>query len=140
LKRSIGLDIDPALSRPLNDSLIAIPRIEDAVIITNPPYLTNYSARRKGIYGEVARYFKGSDMNDLYKLALAKCLAANDYVVAIVPETFINSEFPKERLVSITVLEDNPFNDTENPVCIACFDGRVKRPPRISVYKNERYL
>src|SRR3990167_3945429 len=49
--------------------------------------------------------------------ALKKCLT-NDYGVVIIPETFINSSFPKNRLVSITILEDNPFDDTETPVCV----------------------
>jgi hypothetical protein len=42
-----GFDIDASLPREINDSLINIPKINNSIIITNPPYLTNYSAKRK---------------------------------------------------------------------------------------------
>ena len=40
-----GFDIDKNLGWEINDSLLGIPRIENSVTITNPPYLTNYSAK-----------------------------------------------------------------------------------------------
>ena len=42
-----GLDIDSTLGWDYNDSLISIPRVENGIIITNPPYISNYSAARK---------------------------------------------------------------------------------------------
>ena len=54
----------------------------------------------------------------------------------IIPETFINSKFPKNRLVSITIIEDQLFNDTENPICVICFDNKNKVYDQIDVYKN----
>lgn len=122
MTRTKGLDIDAALARRRNDSLRGIPRLKTGIIITNPPYLTNYSARRKGLFGDVERYFEANRHDDLYKIALERCLEAAEYVVAIIPETFINSSFPKARLASLTILEDNPFEDTDAPVCVACFD------------------
>lgn len=135
-----GLDIDPSLDWRWNDSLIRIPRVAHSIIITNPPYLTSYSAKRKGLIAEVGDYFTGTRHDDLYKLALENCLAASSHVVAIIPETFINSSFPKSRLASITVLEESPFDDTEVPVCVACFDGRTKRAAQVRVYKNDTYI
>ncbi len=58
----------------------------------------------------------------------------------IVPETFINSSFPKYRLSSITIIENLMFNDTENPICIICFDNKNKTYDQIKVYKNEQYI
>lgn len=134
-----GYDIDSRLNWERNDSLVMVPRVNNAIIITNPPYLTNYSAKRKGINGEVDKYFLGCSYDDLYQLALEKCFS-NDFGVLIIPETFINSSFPKNRLVSITILEDNPFEDTETPVCVICFNNKNKNHEDIKVYKNEKFL
>src|SRR3989344_9638964 len=115
-KKIKGFDIDKSLNWKLNDSLFNIPKINNSIIITNPPYLTNYSAKRKGIYENVKKYFDVCKYDDIYQLAIEKCFA-NDFGVMIIPETFINSSFPKNRLKSITILEDQLFNDTENPIC-----------------------
>jgi len=138
-KKTIGYDIDPLLGWQHNDSLRSIPRIKNSIIITNPPYLTNYSAKRKKIYENVEKYFASCSYDDLYQLALEKCFS-NDFGVVIIPETFINSSFPKNRLTSITILEDNPFEDTETPVCVVCFDNKNKQHESINIYKNDKLL
>lgn len=138
-KKIKGLDIDESLNWGRNDSLSSIPKIPNSIIITNPPYLTNYSAKRKGIYDNVKKYFDSCDYDDLYQLAIEKCLI-NDFGVMIIPETFINSKFPKNRLVSITVIEDDLFDDTENPVCVICFDNKNKHHEEIKIYKNDTLL
>lgn len=134
-----GLDIDKSLMWELNDSLLNVPKIENSIIITNPPYLTNYSAKRKGIYENVKKYFDICSYDDIYQLAIEKCLI-NDFGVMIIPETFINSGFPKNRLVSVTIIEDQLFNDTENPICIICFDNKNKTYDQIDVYKNNELI
>lgn len=136
-KKVVWYDIDPNLKREINDWLINIPKIKDSIIITNPPYLSNYSAKRKWVLDHVEKYFNESRYDDLYKIALEKCIESNDKVVAIIPETFINSDFPKSKLHSITILEDNPFGDTENPVCVVCFDWTDKPFDKILIYKND---
>ena len=68
-------------------------------------------------------------------------LKAQKYVVAIVPESFLNSNFRYKNLLhSITILEDNPFEDTENPVCVVCFDGVSKSLHKVLVYKNSTFI
>lgn len=137
ITRTKGLDIDPSLGWEINDGLYKIPHIDNAIIITNPPYLSNYSAARKKLLGEVKHYFENSKYDDLYLIALAKMLETQDYIVAIVPETFINSSFSqKNRLHSITILEENPFKDTDTPVCVVCFDKQEKNLSKVKVYKN----
>ncbi len=64
----------------------------------------------------------------------------NDFGVMIVPETFINSKFPKNRLTSITVIEDKMFHDTDTPVCVICFDNIIKSHEKIKLYKNDIYI
>lgn len=140
IKKTKGLDIDDKLNWELNDSLKNIPHIDNAIIVTNPPYLTKYSASRKKINIDYS-YFK--EHTDLYQLAIDKMLEAQDYVVAIVPETYINSKcFEKNlnRVYSITILTENPFEDTENPVCVVCFDNVIKIPPEVKVYVDDEYL
>lgn len=106
---------------PTLDSLRHIPPT-DAIIVTNPPYLAKHSASRKGVAETVASYYADAGLDDLYQIALRRCLEAARFTVAIIPETFLNSDFPKQALVLISVLGRNPFQDTENPVCVACFD------------------
>jgi len=138
-KKLKGLDIDEDLNWEINDSLLTIPKIKNSIIITNPPYLTNYSAKRKGIYESVEQYFNICNYNDIYQLAIEKSLV-NDFGIMIVPETFINSNFPKNRLVSITVIEDQLFTDTENPICVICFDNKEKSYDQINIYKNNQKI
>ena len=134
-----GLDIDETLGWETNDSLLNIPHIDNAIIITNPPYIAKQSASRKKI--DLSKYFSISNYDDVYLIALDKMLQAQEFVVAIIPESFINSSYKqKGRLSSITILEENPFEDTENPVCVACFDGKVKPSDEINIYKNAEYV
>jgi hypothetical protein len=133
-----GLDIDAAAGWPVNDSLRSIPPRPGAVIVTNPPYLASHSARRKGVHGAVARHFERRP--DLYQLALDRCREACPYVVAIVPETIINSAYPRDNIVSVTVLEESPFRDTDCPVCVVCIDTTVEPPAGPAVYVGEKFL
>jgi hypothetical protein len=139
IAKTVGLDIDPKLGWKINDSLINIPVVGNSIIITNPPYLANYSAKRKNIFEQVSKYFISTNYDDLYQVALEKCLDSGVGVI-IIPETFINSSFPKDRLNSITILEENPFEDTENPVCVVCFDGKRKLLSGIQLYKNDTLI
>ncbi|MCQ2776587.1 MAG: hypothetical protein MJ217_02565 [Bacilli bacterium] len=109
------------------------------MIITNPPYIAKQSASRKKL--NLSKYFEKSRYDDVYLIALDKMLLAQEFVVAIIPESFINSNYlQKGRLNSITVLEENPFLDTENPVCVVCFDGKVKPFSKIKIYKNDTFV
>lgn len=110
-----------------NDSLISIANPERAVIVTNPPYLANHSATRKGVATLVSQYFESSQRDNLYKIALDKCLEAADYVIAIVPETFLLATYPKHRLVLVSVIESDLFSDTAAPAVVACFAPRTSR-------------
>ena len=139
--KTIGLDIDKTLNWQINDSLINIPHVDNAIIITNPPYLSNYSASRKKLKNELTKYFSLSKYDNLYLIALEKMLLAQENVVAIIPETFINAKFLlKNRLKSLTIIEDNLFNDTETPVVVACFDGRIKSLNEVLIYKNDKFI
>lgn len=116
-----GFDLNAARWE-YNDSLISIPPTQH-LIVTNPPYLAKHSASRKGVADQVQQYYESSDWDDLYQIAILRCLEAARITIAIIPETFLNSNFPKDSLVLASVLENNPFTDTTVPVCVACFDN-----------------
>jgi hypothetical protein len=132
-----GFDLDPTRGFPVRDSLAAIRPLRDAAIVTNPPYLARHSAARKRVLAGVERWFGSAAHSDLYQIALERCLGAASHVVAIVPETFVHSRFPKERVASVTVIEDPLFEDTDQPVCVVCF-GPEPRPPSRRVYYRGR--
>ena len=119
-----GLDLHAA-QWPTHDSLRGIPATP-AIIVTNPPYLAKHSASRKGVAERVAHYYRETGLDDLYQIALHRCLAASRFTVAIIPETYLNSGFDKRSLALVCVLQRNPFQDTENPVCVACFDTQKR--------------
>jgi len=120
VKQATGFDIQGELF-PFNDSLVSIPNPQRAVIVTNPPYLANHSAKRKGVDQLVAKYFANSTQKNLYRIALEKALESADYVVAIIPETFLLSTFTKHRLELAVVIQDSLFGDTDAPALVACF-------------------
>jgi hypothetical protein len=125
VKKASGFDIQGE-TWPVNDSLVAIPNPQRATIVTNPPYLANHSAKRKGVDQLVAKYFSNSTQKNLYRIALENALAAADYVVAIIPETFLLSTFPKHRLELAVVIQDSLFGDTDAPALVACFGKEVR--------------
>ena len=120
VRQATGFDIQGSIW-PINDSLVSIPNPNRAVIVTNPPYLANHSAKRKGVDQLVAKYFANSTQNNLYRIALENSLASADYVIAIIPETFLLSTFPKHRLELAVVIQDSLFGDTDAPALVACF-------------------
>ena len=120
IAKASGFDIQ-GTTWPINDSLIGIPNPKRAVILTNPPYLANHSAKRKGVSSLVEKYFDRSTQKNLYMIALENALASADYVVAIIPETFLLSSFSKDRLEIAVVIQDSLFGDTDAPALVACF-------------------
>jgi hypothetical protein len=125
-----GFDIQ-GTTWPINDSLLEIPNPNRAVILTNPPYLANHSAKRKGVSSLVSKYFERSTQKNLYMIALENALASADYVVAIIPETFLLSSFPKDRLELVVVIQDSLFADTDAPTLVACFTKESRADARI---------
>ena len=139
----IGYDIDPSLEWPINDGLLDIPYHKDAIVITNPPYLAKNSANRNDLGSY--KYFEENVYEDLYQIAIYRVLAKYEYAVFIIPETFFQSKFFHEFIDLYTVIEENPFTDTDCPVCVVCFHKDPNDFMRFSsnnyrIYKNDRYL
>lgn len=143
-----GYDIDPDLCTDMgwtwNDSLDEIPFHDDAIVVTNPPYLAKNSAARNclGSYN----HFSGDNCNfeDLYQIAVQRVLEKYTDSVFIIPETYFQTDLFKAYLHSYTVIEDNPFTDTDCPVCVVCFHKETNflrlSNNNYKVYKNDAYL
>lgn len=136
-----GLDIDKKINKKYgweyNNSLQTIP-YNDVNIITNPPYLAKNSAKRKNSISY--KYFSNNNYQDLYQIGLEKCLQICNKMVAIVPETYILSKYFFEYCVSITSIEENPFEDTECPTVVVCFDKNKKAAQDIEIFKNDKFI
>jgi hypothetical protein len=148
LKQVMGYDIDPEINKKYgwwwNNSLEEIPSASlGTILITNPPYLAKNSANRNE-YESYKYFVEHPEYDDLYQLALFRALAKYKYSVFIIPETYFLTEFFKDYLDNITILEENPFEDTDCPVCVACFNVS-NGFDRLSgntykIYKNDEFL
>ena len=133
-----------------NDSIRRVIRHEQAFVLTNPPYLAKNSAKR--MKSPMVEYFEPgfiptlddsrlNVLDDLFKLAIEQTLAKYDDSIWIVPESGIQDldDLPhwKNKLHSVTILEDNPFDDTEHPVCVMIFSASN---PLNEVWKNDTLL
>jgi len=139
----VGYDIDPTMGWEENDSLVDIPKWDNAMVVTNPPYLAKNSANRNNF--ESYKYFEDSDCEDLYQIAIYRVLAKYDKAVFIIPETYFQSEVLIGYLYSYTVIEENPFEDTDCPICVAAFHatndfGAIISGNNYKIYKNDEHL
>ncbi len=122
-----------------NDSLLAIPvPAGKCFVATNPPYLAKYSASRKGLWSRVERYFRGCRCEDLYQVALLRLAECGCPFVAIVPETFLTSGMRIAGLERVVVLLENPFEDTDVPVCVVCVNPDFRGEAEI--FAGARFL
>jgi hypothetical protein len=144
-----GYDIDPVICSDMGwtwmDSLDHMPRHDNGMVVTNPPYLAKNSAARNDL--ESYDYFKqpgNEEFEDLYQIALYKVLEKYEKAVFIIPETYFQAGLFKSFLHSYTVIEENPFTDTDCPVCIACFhktnDFMSIAENNYDIYKDDDFL
>ena len=103
------------------------------VCVTNPPWLAKNSATRRGFSFHSKKY------DDLYKHCINICLQNCDYVAALVPASFLQSNLFRERLSTFILLHDESiFNDTQNPVCLSLFDKDIVSDT--SVYYDNKFI
>lgn len=152
--KTIGHDHDAKICQEHgwkeNDSIREPAVEENAFVLTNPPYLAKNSAKRIG--SPMVKYFDSGFvpgieeqqlkiLDDLYKLAIEKVIQLYDDSIWIVPESVIQDIVKldewRDRLHSVTILEENPFEDTEHPVCVLIFS---KNPQSPVIYKNSEKI
>jgi hypothetical protein len=133
-----GYDIDPTLTWPINDGLKGIPNHKSDLCITNPPYLAKTTATRFKRNGTYQYFEEFPEFDNLYLMGLEQCLKSFDSGIAIIPETYLLHPKKTNRLISATILEENPFDDTDFPVVIVIW-GASKQDD-YDIYKNDVYL
>jgi hypothetical protein len=127
----ISYDIEPKNECVLfQDTLTNFPK-DYNICITNPPYLAQNSAKRRGLF------YPKTDYDDLYKFAIDKCLQDCENVGAIIPASFLNSKLFRDRLSHYILLNTKMFSDTEHPVCLALFK---KKSNDVEVYEDKNFL
>lgn len=100
------------------------------VCVTNPPWLAKNSASFRGLP------FPETEFDDLYKLALTRCLENCGYVAALIPESFIRANLHHDRLHTFISLTEEMFSDTKHPVGLALFDPQPVRDVTIYSGRN----
>ena len=136
--KTMGYDIDTTLNWSINDGLLSIPSHKDDICVTNPPYLAKTTSTRFKRVGTFKYFTLYPQFNDLYLMGLEQCLKSFDYGVAIIPETYLLCSKKSKRIITATVLEDNPFDDTEFPVIVITW-GPGNRDD-YDLYKDSLYL
>ena len=129
-----SFDIDPPNRKiKRRDTLARFPTGYD-VCITNPPWLAKNSATVRKMTFPITQY------DNLYKLALDKCLSNCAWVAALVPESFIRANVFGERLTDFISLKSKMFDDTDHPVGLALFQPNPCNDVRVWVPNKFRLL
>ena len=80
-------------------------------------------------------------LDDLFKFAIEKVMQTYSESIWIVPEAGIQDledlNHWMKNLHSVTILEQNPFDDTEHPVCVMIFS---RSNPKQEIWKNDKLL
>ena len=115
-RHSASFDIQPtAKGVKRRDTLVSFPRGYD-ICVTNPPWLAKNSATARGLS------FPDTRHDDLYKIALERCLGHCGWVAALVPESFIRTSLFRDRLTDFVSLTTRMFAETNHPVGLALFE------------------
>ena len=126
---SVSYDVEPgAEGVGRRDTLESFPE-GHAVCVSNPPWLARNSATRRGIP------FPESRHDDLYKIALERCLAHCGRVALIVPEAYIRTGLFHGRMTDFVSLTSRMFADTDSPAGLALFDPDPS--PGVAVWSGE---
>ncbi len=133
-----GYDIDPSLTWPINDGLKGIPLHPNDMCVTNPPYLAKTTATRFNRLGTFQYFDLFPEFDDLYLMGLEQCFNSFPYGVALIPETYLLHPKKSKRLISATILEDNPFEDTDFPIVIITW-GPTEQDD-YDIYKNDTLI
>lgn len=102
------------------------------ICVTNPPFLSKNSAKRRGLYILDTKY------SDLYMVCLEQMLKHCKYVASILPASYLSTKLFFDRLYGIIILDNKIFETTDCPVCIALFN---KKPSDdFLIYQGNKFL
>lgn len=86
------------------------------ICVTNPPFLSKNSAKRRGLY------FPDTKYSDLYMVCLEQMLKHCKYVASILPASYLSTKLFFDRVYGIILLDYKIFETTDCPVCLALFN------------------
>ena len=115
----VGYDIDPKRDDIIQQDTIKNFPVGFDVCITNPPYLAKTTISREKL-NVLIKY------QDLYLDCLELMLQNCQYVAAIIPSTFYNTNLFQNRLLAWDKLDKEVFSDTDVPVGVAYFTPKVR--------------
>ena len=129
-------DVDDSVEGVIHQDTIKDYPVGYRVTITNPPYLSYHFAKRKGLTVE-KEDFRG--YASLYLAAISEALANSEWVACIIPESFATSGLFTDRLRHLISLpDDEMFDDTDMPTCLALWGPKVSRD--FKVWRCSQYL
>lgn len=126
----VGYDIDPKLDNIIKQDTIRDFPVGYGVCITNPPYLAKTTISRQKLNVAIKH-------QDLYLDCLNLMLDNCEYVAAIIPSTFYNTNLFQDRLLAWDKLDKEVFSDTDVPVGVAYFTPKVKNT---TLYVNGKQI
>jgi len=126
----VGYDIDPKIDGIIKQDTIANFPTGFEVCITNPPYLAKTTISRQKLNVSI-------QYQDLYLDCLELMLNHCDYVAAIIPSTYYNTNLFQDRLIAWDKLDREIFSDTDVPVGVAYFAPNSKGA---SLYVNGKQI
>lgn len=128
----VSYDIAPANKQVRRrDTIKSFPQGHN-ICVTNPPWLARNSATRRGLPYPDCQY------DNLYKHCLRLCLDNCEYVAALLPASYLQSRLFQSRLTTYILLHSTLFADTENPVCLALFDGETNK--KVNIYYDNEHV
>ena len=126
----VGYDIDPKIDGIIKQDTIANFPTGFEVCITNPPYLAKTTISRQKLNVSI-------QYQDLYLDCLELMLNHCDYVAAIIPSTYYNTNLFQDRLIAWDKLDREIFSDTDVPVGVAYFAPTSKG---VSLFVNGKQI
>ena len=131
-KEYFSYDLEPKSFNVIKrDTLMDFPK-GFSLCITNPPWLAKNSATRRGLF------YPQTHFDDIYKLALSKCLENCEYVGALVPESYIQTNLFFDRLDTFVSISGKIFSETENPVGLALFNKKATND--VKIFKDNFFI
>lgn len=125
----------------INNSLDSIPKIDNCLYITNPPWLNVVISRKmKMDTTDIEKYFNEED--DLYKVAINRLFQTSIFelgvpFIGLFPYNFLTSNYKlKEVLGEIILLSESPFSDTGALTCVGLF--RRDCPHELEIWQDDK--
>ena len=125
-------DINPASDAVKKlDAISFFPKGYD-VCITNPPWLSRNSAKKRKIMFPY-KY------DNIYKHCISIIAANCPFFAVLLPASYITTRMLFNRLESLILIhKDNVFADTENPVCLCLFNNESNE--KINIYYDDEFI